>query len=144
MDKDTMIIFFGFVAIISLTVGAFAFGKTLSEREIPSIDERINLMQIYRQTSNDAEKRDVITALGKARRPLLTLNFSAAGECESFFDSAQFYFDQASRLLTEAGGADAAGTAYAALPSGDRTLFDSMLVTGTQMADAYDNCLGNP
>ncbi|MEY4731218.1 MAG: hypothetical protein RL681_164 [Candidatus Parcubacteria bacterium] len=141
MTKTGILSFLGVVVIFGMAFGAFQFGKVITEREVPTVDERLEYLKNL-QTLNTKSDRDAfVIAIGKSRRPRLTLSSAAAGNCEPFLDSADHYFAQAEEILARYPNTDAL------LKSGtqdDRGLVNYYTLISVTMADSYDDCLGNP
>jgi len=143
MTKNGVLIFFGVLIVASLTYGAYAFGKILTDRSIPSLDERVDLMKQHQSFNTQFERTEFVKRLGAARRPTLNLYLAAAGDCEILLDSAEFYFKKAGEIALRHEGKDLT-TLKATGSAQDAALLDSFTLVALHMADAYDNCLGNP
>jgi hypothetical protein len=143
MTKNSIIIILGTVTIASLTYGAYSFGRILTERPDTTIDERLELMKSYQKTQSRYDQVEIIKSVAAARRPKLILNFAAAGDCEAFLSSTQGFIDAASKRLAIADGVSVA-EAYQSAPPITKVEIDNLLAIAFKMADAYDDCLGNP
>ncbi len=141
MTKTGVLTFLGVVIIFGFAFGAFQFGKIITERDVPTVDQRLEYLKQLQTLETDYDRDAFVIALGKSRRPRLILSSVSAGNCEPFLDSAKYYFSQAQEILAKYSGTDEL------LQSGtqeDRGLVNYYTLISVTMADGYDDCIGNP
>jgi hypothetical protein len=141
MTKSGVLTFLGVVVIFGFAFGAFQFGKVITERDVPTVDERLEYLKQLQTLKTKYDRDSFIVALGKLRRPALILRSASAGNCEPFLDSADHYFSKAEEILAKYPDTNAL------LQNGtqdDRGLVNYYTLISVTMADSYDDCLGNP
>lgn len=141
MTKSGVLTFLGVVIIFGFAFGAFQFGKVITEREVPTVDQRLEYLKQLQTLKTDYDRNTFVMNIGKFRRPRLILSSASAGNCEPFLDSAKHYFSKAEEILARYPSTDAL------LKNGtqdDRGLVNYYTLISVTMADGYDDCLGNP
>jgi hypothetical protein len=143
MSKDKALITIGIVALASLAFGAASFGKILTERSTPSIDERLEMLKTHQIQSTGPDRAEFLKKFAAERRPFLPMNLAVAGDCETFLDSANFYLDKTAEVARKYPNFDPA-VVYRGASREDQVLIDFMTGVASLMAFSYDDCLGNP
>ena len=141
MTKTGVLTFLGVVIIFGFAFGAFQFGKIITEREVPTVDQRLEYLKQLQTLKTDYDRNTFVIKLGESRRPTLILRTASAGNCEPFLDSAKHYFVKAEEILARYPDTDAL------LKNGtqdDRGLVNYYTLISVTMADGYDDCIGNP
>lgn len=141
MTKTGVLTFLGVVIIFGFAFGAFQFGKVITERDVPTVDQRLEYLKQLQTLQTDYERDAFVIALGKSRRPSLILSSVSAGNCEPFLDSAKYYFGQAEDILAKYSSTE---TLLQSGTQEDRGLVNYYTLISVTMADSYDDCIGNP